>query len=140
MGGKSNSESASSFADLSHSGLADHYESSHWGQQPTYRPDAHRGWDKVIIDRSDKEAWPSITGAEPESASECTTDTDSASTCGSESSSMATGSAPGSFPGHAKKTGGGNGTSGALVQSPPGQSALGAGGASAGGGAALNQV
>lgn len=136
MGGKSNSESASSFADLSHSGLADHYESSHWGQQPTYRPDAHRGWDKVIIDRSDKEAWPSITGAEPESASECTTDTDSASTCGSESSSMATGSAPGSFPGHAKKTGGGNGTSGALVQSPPGQSALGAGGASAGGGAA----
>nr|KAF6459460.1 trinucleotide repeat containing adaptor 6C [Rousettus aegyptiacus] len=123
-------------ADLSHSGLADHYESSHWGQQPTYRPDAHRGWDKVIIDRSDKEAWPSITGAEPESASECTTDTDSASTCGSESSSMATGSAPGSFPGHAKKTGGGNGTSGALVQSPPGQSALGAGGASAGGGAA----
>ncbi|XP_066093931.1 trinucleotide repeat-containing gene 6C protein isoform X5 [Saccopteryx bilineata] len=121
--------------DLSHSGLADHYESSHWGQQPTFRSEAC-SWDKVIIDRTDKEAWPSITGTETESASECTTDTDSASNCGSESSSMATGSAQGSFTGHTKKTNGNNSTNGALVQSPPHQSALGAGGANASGGAA----
>ncbi|XP_019499914.1 PREDICTED: trinucleotide repeat-containing gene 6C protein isoform X1 [Hipposideros armiger] len=122
--------------DLSHSGLADHYESSHWGQPPTYRSEANCSWDKVIIDRTDKEAWPSITGAEPESASECTTDTDSASNCGSENSSMATGSAQGSFTGHTKKTNGNNGTNGALVQSPSNQSALGAGGANGNGNAA----
>ncbi|XP_074175572.1 trinucleotide repeat-containing gene 6C protein isoform X2 [Rhinolophus sinicus] len=122
--------------DLSHSGLADHYESSHWGQPPTYRSEANCSWDKVIIDRTDKEAWPSITGAEPESASECTTDTDSASNCGSENSSMATGSAQGSFTGHTKKTNGNNGTNGALVQSPSNHSALGAGGANGNGNAA----
>ncbi|XP_072637856.1 trinucleotide repeat-containing gene 6C protein isoform X3 [Canis lupus baileyi] len=119
--------------DLGHGGLADHYESSHWGQQPTYRGEASSSWDKVIIDRTDKEAWPSITGAETESASECTTDTDSASNCGSENSSMATGSAQGTFTGHTKKTNGNNGTNGALVQSPSNQSALGAGGASGNG-------
>nr|XP_008009774.2 trinucleotide repeat-containing gene 6C protein isoform X10 [Chlorocebus sabaeus] len=121
--------------DLSHSGLADHYENSHWGQQPTYRNEANCGWDKVIIDRTDKEAWPSITGTETESASECTTDTDSASNCGSENSSMATGSAQGNFTGHTKKTNGNNGTNGALVQSPSNQSALGAGGANSNGSA-----
>ncbi|XP_025715433.2 trinucleotide repeat-containing gene 6C protein isoform X2 [Callorhinus ursinus] len=119
--------------DLSHGGLADHYESSHWGQQPTYRGETSSSWDKVIIDRTDKEAWPSITGAETESASECTTDTDSASNCGSENSSMATGSAQGTFTGHTKKTNGNNGTNGALVQSPSNQSALGAGGANGNG-------
>ncbi|XP_066237470.1 trinucleotide repeat-containing gene 6C protein isoform X12 [Saccopteryx leptura] len=129
-------EQAAGSQDLSHSGLADHYESSHWGQQPTFRSEASCSWDKVIIDRTDKEAWPSITGTETESASECTTDTDSASNCGSESSSMATGSAQGSFTGHTKKTNGNNSTNGALVQSPPHQSALGAGGANASGGAA----
>ncbi|XP_054526155.1 trinucleotide repeat-containing gene 6C protein isoform X19 [Pan troglodytes] len=122
--------------DLSHSGLADHYENSHWGQQPTYRSEANCSWDKVIIDRTDKEAWPSITGTETESASECTTDTDSASNCGSENSSMATGSAQGNFTGHTKKTNGNNGTNGALVQSPSNQSALGAGGANSNGSAA----
>ncbi|XP_073876770.1 trinucleotide repeat-containing gene 6C protein isoform X12 [Macaca fascicularis] len=121
--------------DLSHSGLADHYENSHWGQQPTYRSEANCSWDKVIIDRTDKEAWPSITGTETESASECTTDTDSASNCGSENSSMATGSAQGNFTGHTKKTNGNNGTNGALVQSPSNQSALGAGGANSNGSA-----
>ncbi|XP_072861077.1 trinucleotide repeat-containing gene 6C protein isoform X10 [Chlorocebus sabaeus] len=121
--------------DLSHSGLADHYENSHWGQQPTYRNEANCSWDKVIIDRTDKEAWPSITGTETESASECTTDTDSASNCGSENSSMATGSAQGNFTGHTKKTNGNNGTNGALVQSPSNQSALGAGGANSNGSA-----
>ncbi|XP_062937426.1 trinucleotide repeat-containing gene 6C protein isoform X5 [Cynocephalus volans] len=122
--------------DLSHSGLADHYENSHWGQQPTYRSEANCTWDKGIIDRTDKEAWPSITGTETESASECTTDTDSASNCGSENSSMATGSAQGNFTGHTKKTNGNNGTNGTLVQSPSNQSALGAGGANGNGSAA----
>lgn len=122
--------------DLSHSGLADHYESSHWGQPPTYRSEANCSWDKVIIDRTDKEAWPSITGAEPKSASECAPDTDSASNCGSENSSMATGSAQGGFTGHTKKTNGNNGTNGALVQSPSNPSALGAGGANGNGNAA----
>ncbi|KAM9210380.1 trinucleotide repeat-containing gene 6C protein isoform 5-T5 [Dugong dugon] len=122
--------------DLSHSGLADHYESPHWGQQPTYRSEANCSWDKVIVDRTDKEAGPSITGAETESASECTTDTDSASNCGSENSSMATGSAQGNFTGPTKKTNGNNGTNGALVQSTSNQSALGAGGANSNGNSA----
>ncbi|XP_045691838.1 trinucleotide repeat-containing gene 6C protein isoform X1 [Phyllostomus hastatus] len=129
-------EQAASLQDLSHSGLADHYESSHWGQQPTFRSEAGCSWDKVIIDRTDKEAWPAIAGTETESASECATDTDSASNCGSESSSMATGGAQGGFTGHAKKTNGNNGTSGTLVQSPPNPSALGAGGANGNGSAA----
>ncbi|OXB81161.1 UNVERIFIED_CONTAM: hypothetical protein H355_005091 [Colinus virginianus] len=122
--------------DLSHSGLGDHYENSHWGQQPTFRSEGNCSWDKVIIDRTDKEAWPSITGAETESASECTTDTDSASNCGSENSSMATGSAQGNFTGHTKKTNGNNGANGALVQSTSNQSALGAGGANGNGNSA----
>uniref|UniRef100_A0A452IR87 Trinucleotide repeat-containing gene 6C protein n=1 Tax=Gopherus agassizii TaxID=38772 RepID=A0A452IR87_9SAUR len=123
-------------SDLSHSSLGDHYENSHWGQQPTFRSEANCSWDKVIIDRTDKEAWPSITGTETESASECTTETDSASNCGSENSSMATGSAQGNFTGHTKKTNGNNGTNGALIQSTSNQSALGAGGANGNGNSA----
>uniref|UniRef100_A0ABI8A4L4 UBA domain-containing protein n=1 Tax=Felis catus TaxID=9685 RepID=A0ABI8A4L4_FELCA len=122
--------------DLSHGGSADHYDSSHRGQQPTHRSEASCSWDQVITDRTDKEAWPSITGTETESASECTTDTDSASNCGSENSSMATGSAQGAFTGHTKKTNGNNGTNGVPVQSPSNQSALGAGGANGNGNAA----
>ncbi|KAH0517906.1 Trinucleotide repeat-containing gene 6C protein [Microtus ochrogaster] len=122
--------------DLGHSGLAEHYENSHWGQQPTYRSEANCSWDKVTIDRTDQEVWPSIPVTETESASECPTDTDSASNCGSENSSMATGSAQGSFTGHPKKTNGNNGTNGALVQSPSNQSALGAGGNNGNGGVA----
>ncbi|XP_021096820.1 trinucleotide repeat-containing gene 6C protein isoform X4 [Heterocephalus glaber] len=122
--------------DLSHSGLADHYENPPWGQQPPYRSEASCNWDEVIIDRTDQEAWPSITGIETESASECPPDTDSASTCGSENSSMATGSAQGSFTGHTKKANGNNGTNGALVQSPSNQSALGTGGVNGNGSAA----
>lgn len=116
--------------------MGDHYENSHWGQQPAFRSEGNCSWDKVIIDRTDKEAWPSITGAETESASECTTDTDSASNCGSENSSMATGSAQGNFTGHTKKTNGNNGANGALVQSTSNQSALGAGGANGNGSSA----
>ncbi|XP_016061745.1 PREDICTED: trinucleotide repeat-containing gene 6C protein [Miniopterus natalensis] len=49
---------------------------------------------------------------------------------------MATGSAPGGFTGHTKKTNGNNSTNGALIQSPPNPSALGAGGANGNGSAA----
>ncbi|XP_023603997.1 trinucleotide repeat-containing gene 6C protein isoform X3 [Myotis lucifugus] len=125
--------------DLSRGGLAEHYESPPWAPQPAFRSEASCPWDQVIIDRTDQEAWPSIPGAEPEAASECTVDADAAPHTphgGSENSSMATGSAPGSFPGHAKKTNGNNSTNGALVQSPPNPSALGAGGTNGGGSAA----
>uniref|UniRef100_A0A6I8NNW6 Trinucleotide repeat-containing gene 6C protein n=1 Tax=Ornithorhynchus anatinus TaxID=9258 RepID=A0A6I8NNW6_ORNAN len=118
--------------ELGHGGSIDHYENPHWGQQPTFRSESNCSWDKVRLDRTDKEAWPSIPGTETESASECTTDTDSASNCGSETSSMATGSAQGHFTGHTKKPNGNNGANGALVQSPSTQSALGAGGANNG--------
>uniref|UniRef100_UPI00398F8BE3 trinucleotide repeat-containing gene 6C protein isoform X12 n=1 Tax=Pristiophorus japonicus TaxID=55135 RepID=UPI00398F8BE3 len=115
--------------DLSHSGLGAHYENSHWGQPP-FRSEPNSIWDKVIIDGSDKEAWPSISGNETETASECT-DTDSASNCGSDNSSMATGSAPGNFNGQNKNCN--NGGNGALVQSSSNQSAIG-GGANGGNG------
>ncbi|KAM8945872.1 trinucleotide repeat-containing gene 6C protein [Pelodytes ibericus] len=119
--------SSKTHSELCHSCLGDHYENSHWGPQATLRSETNCSWDKVIIDRSDKEAWPSITGTETESATECTISTDSASNCGSENSSMAT-SAQGNFTGHAKKTNGNNGTNGALIQSTSNPSALGAGG------------
>ncbi|XP_072098068.1 trinucleotide repeat-containing gene 6C protein isoform X10 [Mobula birostris] len=115
--------------DLSHSGLGTHYENSHWGQPP-FRSEPNSIWDKVIIDGSDKEAWPSICGNETETASECT-DTDSASNCGSDTSSMATGSAPGNFNGQNKNCN--NSGNGALVQSSSNQSAIG-GGANGGNG------
>ncbi|XP_078257152.1 trinucleotide repeat-containing gene 6C protein isoform X6 [Rhinoraja longicauda] len=115
--------------DISHSGFGNHYESSHWGQPP-FRSEPNSIWDKVIIDGSDKEAWPSISGNETETASECT-DTDSASNCGSDTSSMATGSAPGNFNGQNKNCN--NAGNGALVQSSSNQSAIG-GGANGGNG------
>lgn len=124
------------FPDLGHSGLAGHYENCHWGQHPSYRSEADCSWDKVIIDRTDQELWPSTPVTETESASECPTDTDSASNCGSENSSMATGSTQSSFPGHPKKTNGSHGTNGTLVQSPSNPSALGAGAANGNGGMA----
>ncbi|XP_072339416.1 trinucleotide repeat-containing gene 6C protein isoform X16 [Scyliorhinus torazame] len=116
-------------SDLSHGGLGTHYENSHWGQSP-FRSEPNSIWDKVIIDGSDKEAWPSISGNETETASECT-DTDSVSNCGSDNSSMATGSAPGNFNGQNKNCN--NGGNGALVQSSSNQSAIG-GGANGGNG------
>lgn len=130
------------FSDLGHSGPAEHYESSHWGQQPTYRSEASCSWEKAPSDRTDAGAWPSITGAETESASECTTDTDSASNCGSENSSSGySGSAQGSFTGQTKKTNGNNGSNGTLNKTRPltecpwgGERTVGVGGAARGGG------
>ncbi|XP_066496446.1 trinucleotide repeat-containing gene 6A protein isoform X3 [Tiliqua scincoides] len=68
--------------DLNHSTLGPHYENSHWGTVSSSN-DSSTNWDKVIVDGSDKEAWPSITGSDSELASECM-DTDSASSSGSE--------------------------------------------------------
>uniref|UniRef100_A0A8D0L776 Trinucleotide repeat containing adaptor 6A n=1 Tax=Sphenodon punctatus TaxID=8508 RepID=A0A8D0L776_SPHPU len=67
---------------MNHSGLGSHYENSHWGPVSS-NGDSGTNWDKVIVDGSDKEAWPSIPGSDPEVASECM-DTDSASSSGSE--------------------------------------------------------
>ncbi|XP_071617107.1 trinucleotide repeat-containing gene 6A protein isoform X8 [Heliangelus exortis] len=69
-------------SDLNHSGLGSHYENPHWGPVSS-TSDSSTNWDKVIVDGSDKEAWPSITGSDPELTSECM-DTDSASSSGSE--------------------------------------------------------
>ncbi|MBN3306872.1 TNR6A protein, partial [Amia calva] len=68
--------------DLNHTGLGSHYENSHWGSGSP-GSDLNTNWDKVIVDGCDKEAWPSITGSDPELASECM-DADSASSSGSE--------------------------------------------------------
>ncbi|XP_070827038.1 trinucleotide repeat-containing gene 6C protein isoform X1 [Chaetodon trifascialis] len=44
------------------SGPVDQYETSHWGASlPVDSPSSANSWDKVIIDRSDTEAWPSIS-------------------------------------------------------------------------------
>ncbi|KAM3623058.1 uncharacterized protein V6R79_006350 [Siganus canaliculatus] len=44
------------------SGPAAQYETSHWGASlPVDSPSSASSWDKVIIDRSDTEAWPSIS-------------------------------------------------------------------------------
>ncbi|XP_069065791.1 trinucleotide repeat-containing gene 6A protein isoform X2 [Pleurodeles waltl] len=69
-------------SDLNHNGLGSHYDNSHWGPVSS-NSDSSTNWDNVIVDGSDKEAWPSITGSDSELASECM-DTDSASTSGSE--------------------------------------------------------
>ncbi|KAG2455989.1 TNR6A protein, partial [Polypterus senegalus] len=69
-------------SDLNHSGLGSHYENSHW-VPGSAGSDSSTTWDRVIVDGCDKEAWPSITGSDPEFASECI-DADSASSSGSE--------------------------------------------------------
>ncbi|XP_051789288.1 trinucleotide repeat-containing gene 6A protein-like [Erpetoichthys calabaricus] len=69
-------------SDLNHSGLGSHYENSHW-VPGSAGSDSSTTWDRVIVDGCDKEAWPSITGSDPELASECI-DADSTSSSGSE--------------------------------------------------------
>ncbi|XP_014345410.1 trinucleotide repeat-containing gene 6A protein isoform X2 [Latimeria chalumnae] len=90
--------------DLNHSGLGSHYENSHWGPVSS-NSDSSTTWDKVIVDGSDKEAWPSITGSDPELASECT-DADSASSSGSEKNlnTMASGSTGGDSDGSGRSS------------------------------------
>lgn len=81
--------------DLSHSTLGPHYESSHWGTVSSSN-DSSTTWDKVAVNGSGAEAWPSLAGSDSEPASECM-DTDSASSSGSERSLVVMASrAPGS--------------------------------------------
>ncbi|XP_043834486.1 trinucleotide repeat-containing gene 6A protein isoform X4 [Dromiciops gliroides] len=81
--------------DLNHSNLGTHYENSHWGPVSS-NSDSSTNWDKVIVEGSDKEVWPSVTDSDPELTSECM-DTDSASSSGSEKNLliMASGSTSG---------------------------------------------
>uniref|UniRef100_A0A4W3IGM6 Trinucleotide repeat containing adaptor 6A n=1 Tax=Callorhinchus milii TaxID=7868 RepID=A0A4W3IGM6_CALMI len=102
-----------SVSDLNHSGLGSHYENCDWAPVSA-TSDSTTNWDKVIVDRSDKEAWPSITGSDPELASECM-DVDSASSSGSEKNLniMASGSTVGD--GDGNRTANGNGSSNQFV-------------------------
>ncbi|XP_032896760.1 trinucleotide repeat-containing gene 6A protein isoform X3 [Amblyraja radiata] len=105
--------SSKPLTDLNHSGLGSHYENSHWGPV-SINSDSTTNWDKVIVDGSDKEAWPSITGSDPELASECM-DIESASSSGSEKNlrTMASGSTVSD--GDGNRTGSGNGSSSQFV-------------------------
>uniref|UniRef100_UPI0037E90C78 trinucleotide repeat-containing gene 6C protein isoform X2 n=1 Tax=Semicossyphus pulcher TaxID=241346 RepID=UPI0037E90C78 len=88
-----------------HSGPAAQYETSRWGASlPVDSPSSAHSWDKVIIDESDTEAWPSISRSSDPShpaASECplgsarsNQDTSAVTTTNSSSFlSMATGAA-----------------------------------------------
>uniref|UniRef100_A0A4W5NIU9 Uncharacterized protein n=1 Tax=Hucho hucho TaxID=62062 RepID=A0A4W5NIU9_9TELE len=67
------------------SGPGAHYENPHWGHQPANRSSTsasasanHSGWDTVIIDESDTEAWPSISRSSQSQgpAGGCPSDTD----------------------------------------------------------------
>lgn len=81
------------------------YETSHWGASlPVDSPSSASTWDKVIIDRSDAEAWPSISrSSDPNhpAGPECPVGSASlnqdpsavTTTCSSSSLSMATGAA-----------------------------------------------
>ncbi|TKS67989.1 Trinucleotide repeat-containing gene 6C protein [Collichthys lucidus] len=87
------------------SGSVAQYETSHWGTSlPVDSPSSANSWDKVIIDRSDTEAWPSISRSSDPShpaAPECplgsassNQDTSAVTTTSSSSFlSMATGAA-----------------------------------------------
>ncbi|XP_053550853.1 trinucleotide repeat-containing gene 6A protein isoform X2 [Bombina bombina] len=66
--------------------LGPHYESSHWGPVSS-NVDSGTNWDKIIVDGTDKEAWPSITDNSPELTSECM-DIDSATNSGPEKSHL----------------------------------------------------
>ncbi|XP_043945175.1 trinucleotide repeat-containing gene 6A protein isoform X4 [Protopterus annectens] len=92
-------------SDLKHSGLGSHYEKNHWASVSS-SGNLNANWEKVIVDGSDKEAWPSITGSDPELASECM-DADSASNSGSENnlSIMASGSTSGDSDGGKNNSG-----------------------------------
>ncbi|XP_039596742.1 trinucleotide repeat-containing gene 6C protein isoform X1 [Polypterus senegalus] len=67
------------------------YENSCWGQQTTSQSETNSSsWDQVIIDQSDTEAWPSISGSDSHVLQECIADTDCATDI-SNSMNMASG-------------------------------------------------
>ncbi|XP_067875888.1 trinucleotide repeat-containing gene 6B protein-like isoform X3 [Heterodontus francisci] len=65
-------------------GAGSNYANSAWGSGSS-STDLNHGWDKLIVDGSDMEAWPCITGRDSESASEHV-DNEGASNLGSEKS------------------------------------------------------
>lgn len=67
---------------LDHAGLDAQYESSLWSSGSPCS-DTNSNWGKVIVDSCDKGTWPSMTGSDPDLASECM-DADSTSSSGSE--------------------------------------------------------
>ncbi|XP_045571539.1 trinucleotide repeat-containing gene 6C protein isoform X3 [Salmo salar] len=84
------------------SGPGAYYENPHWGHQPANRSATsasasanHSGWDTVIINESDTEAWPSISRSSQSQsqgpAGGCPSDTDPVGPASSSSMSMATG-------------------------------------------------
>ncbi|XP_047433439.1 trinucleotide repeat-containing gene 6C protein isoform X2 [Mugil cephalus] len=102
--------SATSTADKHHqdisnqSGPGAQYETSHWGASvPVDSPSSANSWDKVIIDRSDTEAWPSISCSSdpshpalpecPLGSASSNIDTSAVTTSRSSFLSMATGAA-----------------------------------------------
>lgn len=70
------------FAGLDHAGLDPQYENSPWSSGSPCS-DSNSNWEKANVDSCDKGAWTSITGSDPELASECM-DADSVSSSGSE--------------------------------------------------------
>ncbi|KAM8961091.1 trinucleotide repeat-containing gene 6A protein [Pelodytes ibericus] len=73
--------------DLNHGSLDSHYESSHWGPVSS-NGDSGTSWDKVLVDGTDKVAWPSIVGSDSRDlAPECM-DIDSLPNSGPEKSHL----------------------------------------------------
>ncbi|XP_072445001.1 trinucleotide repeat-containing gene 6B protein-like isoform X3 [Chiloscyllium punctatum] len=70
--------------DANPGGAGSNYANSAWGSGSS-STDLNHGWDKLIVDGSDMEAWPCITGRDSESASEHV-DNEGASNFGSEKS------------------------------------------------------
>ncbi|XP_060705536.1 trinucleotide repeat-containing gene 6B protein isoform X1 [Hemiscyllium ocellatum] len=70
--------------DTNPGGAGSNYANSAWGSGSS-STDLNHGWDKLIVDGSDMEAWPCITGRDSESASEHV-DNEGASNFGSEKS------------------------------------------------------
>ncbi|XP_069764227.1 trinucleotide repeat-containing gene 6B protein-like isoform X5 [Narcine bancroftii] len=68
--------------DTNPGGAGSNYANSAWGSGSS-STDLNHGWDKLIVDGSDMEAWPCITGRDSESASEHV-DNEGASSLGSE--------------------------------------------------------
>ncbi|XP_028978956.2 trinucleotide repeat-containing gene 6C protein isoform X1 [Esox lucius] len=78
-----------------HTGPGAQYENPRWGQQPANQSSTsasastnHSGWDPVIIDDSDTEAWPSISRSSQGPAGGCPSDTDPGGPASSSSISM----------------------------------------------------
>ncbi|KAG5832989.1 hypothetical protein ANANG_G00297110 [Anguilla anguilla] len=78
--------------------LGPQYENPPWGPPP---PTNRSGWDQVIIDESDAEAWPSISRGDGRSAAERQS-ADSEVVTETRGSAMSMASGPGHFPAHHK--------------------------------------